>query len=272
MNPFIETIGVFAIALLGIFLGRAFSRRQNSSWILGYIIALILIAVLVAGRFLNAMVFLQPFSWILAGRIRFIVLALAVTVGLTTPLSRLPHKFEKVLVCVLIAVVVTWFSILPFLFPALIKNSLLSAKTLISSEGICFQSRDYTCGPAAAVTALGKLGINATEADIAVRAHTSPVVGTLPLCLAESLEDLYASVGLKCHYQSFDSLSQLKEAGLTLAIVKNSFFSDHCVTILDVSDDSVTFADPVWGRKTISNKEFEKIWRFAAIVLKRDPV
>ena len=272
MNPFIETIGVLAIALLGVFLGRAFSRRQNSSWILGYIIALILIAVLVAGRFLNALVFIKPFYWILTGRVKFVVLALAVTVGLTTPLSRLPYKFEKVLVCVLIAVVVIWFSVLPFLFPALIKNSLLSTKTLISSEGICFQSRDYTCGPAAAVTALGKLGINATEADIAVRAHTSPVVGTLPLCLAESLEDLYASAGLKCYYRSFDSVSQLKEVTPALAVVKNSFLSDHCVTVLSVSDDSVTFADPVWGSKTISNNDFEKIWRFAAIVLKRDPV
>jgi len=271
MNPFIETIAVLAVVFAGVFLGRAFSRLQKPFWALGYIIAFVLIAVMAAARWYDSLVFIKPFYWILAGRVKFVVLALAVTMGLTTPLSRLPYKFEKVLVCVLIAVVVTWFSILPFLFPALIKNSLLSAETLISSEGICFQSRDYTCGPAAAVTALGKLGINATEADIAVRAHTSPVVGTLAVCLAESLEDLYASAGLKCHYQSFDSLSQLKEAGLTLAVVKNSFLSDHCVTILDVSDGFVTFADPVCGRKTISNDEFEKIWRFAAIVLKRDP-
>jgi hypothetical protein len=51
-------------------------------------------------------------------------------------------------------VVVVWFSVLPFLAPALVKGHLANLKTMVDSNGICFQTTDYTCGPAAAVTRL----------------------------------------------------------------------------------------------------------------------
>ena len=270
MTPWLETIGVITIVFCGVLLGRLFSQLKGRRWLLGYFLALVLIAILVAARFVYSLNFLIPFSWILAGRIRFVVLAFAVTMGMTVLFSRIPHKFEKVLVCVLIAVVVSWFSILPFLYPVFIKANLLSAKTIISSDGICFQTRDYTCGPAAAVTALSRLGLRADEGQIAVRSHTNPVTGTLPRCLARSLEHLYGSAGLGCQYRWFTSTDQLKDAGLTLAVIKSTYFSDHCVAILEVTDDSVTFADPIEGRKKMSLDQFEKIWRFSGIVLEKN--
>ena len=269
MAPWLETAGVFAIAFSGILLGRVFSRMRWHFWLTGYFFCLALIAILVAGRFVQWFVFTMPFSWILAGEVRFVVLAFAVTMGLTIPLSRLPHKFEKVLVSVLIAVVVSWFSFLPFLFPAFIKTGLLSGRTIISSDGICFQTRDYTCGPAAAVTALTKLGFEANEGRIAVASRTNPVTGTLPSSLARSLEDLYGMDGLRCEYRRFESVEQLKDAGLTLVVVKNTLFSDHCVAVLEVTDSVVTLADPVEGTRKLSHTQFEEIWRFSGIVLKK---
>ena len=62
----------------------------------------------------------------------------------------------------------------------------------------------------------------------------------------------------------------LKGAGITLAVVRDTFLSDHCVTVLKVSDRTVTLADPVLGKRLISHEQFEKVWRFSGVVLKRD--
>jgi hypothetical protein len=246
LNPWLETAGVVLVAFLGVFLGRVFSGLRKSYWLLGYFLPFSLVLIMVLTRYNNELHFVRPFSWIVAGRIKFIILSLAVTMGLTVPLSRLPRKFEKVLVCILMVGVVFWYSVLPFLVPALIKDNLSNIKTRLGYNGVCFQSTDYTCGPAAAVTALGKLGFSAEEGEIAVLS------------------------GLRCKYRHFDSIEQLKNAGLTLAMVSDSFLLDHCLAVLEVSDNTVTVADPVAGMMSIPYEQFRKIWRFSGIVLERD--
>ena len=270
MNPWLETIGVVLVALLGVFLGRFFSRFRKVYWIVGYFLSLLLIVFLIITRCFNSLAFVPPFVWITAGRVKFVIFSLAVTMGLTTPLSRLPYKFEKVAVCILMVMVVVWFSVLPFLAPALIEGRLANLTTRVDSNGICYQSTGYTCAPAAAVTALRKLGLPAYEGEIAILSHTSPVAGTLPGCLRAALQNHYGAEGLRCQYRRFDSVAQLKDAGITLAVVKDEFLSDHCVAVLEVSDKMITVADPVVGKRSLSHKQFEKIWRFSGIVLKRD--
>ncbi len=270
MNPWLETIAVILLALMGVYLGRLFSTLRRPYWPLGYFLPLALIVMLIVSRANNTLGFLPPFCWIAAGRIKCVILSLAVPMGLLTPLSRLPRKCEKVAICGLMAVVVIWFSILPFLVPALIKNHLSNLITRVDFDGVCFQSTDYTCGPAAAVTALKKLGLPAHEGEIAILSHTSPVTGTFPRCLSTALQNLYGADGLQCQYRRFDSLGQLKAAGLTLATVRDSLLSDHCVVVLDVLNQMVVVADPVVGRRLIPHKRFEEIWRFSGIVLKRD--
>jgi len=270
MNPWLETIAVSIVAVLGIFLGRAFSSLKRPFWLWGYFLALLLIAILVATRFANSLCFIPPFCWLTAGRIRFVILSLAVTIGLTTPLSRLPRRFEKVAVCILMVLVVVWFSVLPFLAPALIKDHLANLKTVVDSDGICFQTKNYTCAPAAAVTALRKLGFAADEGQIAILSHTSPIAGTLPFCLSTALQNRYGPDGLICRYRRFDSIAQLKNAGLTLAVVSDTFLSDHCVAVLEVSDKTICIADPIAGKELMTHKQFERIWRFSGITLKRD--
>jgi len=270
VNPWLETIAVSIVALLGVSLGRLFSRFRGPCWAFGYLLPFLLIAMMVIVRCANSLAFVLPFSWITAGRVKCVILSLAVPMGLTTLLSRLPRKREKIATCGFMAVFVIWSSILPFLVPALIKDHLLNLRTRVDFNGVCFQTTDYTCGPAAAVTALGKLGLPAHEGEIAVLSHTSPVTGTFPHCLSTALQNRYASDGLKCQYRRFDSLGQLKAAGLTLAIIRDRLLSDHCVAVLGVSDWTVSIADPVVGRRLMSRKQFEKIWRFSGIVLKRD--
>ena len=270
MNCWLETIGVILVTLSGIFLGRVFSGLRKPYWMLGYLASFLLVAMLVTARFFDGLSFVAPLSWIAAGRARFVVLSLAATMGLTTPLPRLANRYQKLAVCVLMTVIVVWFSISPFLAPALLKNRLLNLDTRIASNGICFQTTDYTCGPAAAVTALTKLGLPAQEGEIAVLSHCSPVTGTLPACLAKALQNRYGSEGLQCHYRRFDSLDELKNADAALAVVSDAFLTYHCVAVLEVSDRNVIIADPVIGRQSMSHKQFEKIWRYCGIVLKRD--
>jgi Peptidase C39 family len=269
MNPWAETIGVILVAFLGILLGRLFSRFRTPYWILGYLLPAGLIAMLALVRFDNALAFVRPFVWIAAGRAKFVTLSLAVSMGLTVPLSRLPRKWEQFSVCVIMAGFVTWFSVLPFLVPALIKGQLEHLRTRFDSKGVCRQTTDYTCGPAAAVTALEKLGLPATEGELAVLSYSSPVTGTLPSCLSAALQKKYGPEGLRCRYRHFDSIEQLRNAGLTLAVVKEAFMLDHCIAVLGVSDDAVAVADPVTGTRRIPYRQFEKMWRYCGIVLHR---
>lgn len=269
MNPWLETIFAAIIALSGLNLGKAFANLRRPWWFAGYLIPLAVIAIVAITGFNETVGFLPPFCWFATGRIKFVILSLAATMGLATLLPHLHSKFQKFSVRLLIGFVVVWFSVLPFLTSALIKNDLLNLKPLVDSQGLCFQTKDYTCGPAAAVTALGKLGLHATEGQIALLAHSNPITGTLPACLYSALKDRYSGIGLKCDYSHFNSIAELKDAGLILAPVRDSFLSNHCVTILNVSDRTVTFADPVLGKKSMTHAQFEKIWRFSGITLSR---
>ena len=272
MSPWVGTVSVIVVALLGIWLGRLCSRFRKSYWLLGCFLPFALLVMLILTRYNNSLHFVKPFSWLAVGRARFIVLSLAVSMGLTVPLSRLPYRFEKLIVCLLMAGFVVWFSVLPLLGPALVKDHLVNLSTRFDVNGICRQTTDYTCGPAAAVTALGRLGLAAQEGELAVLSYSSPMTGTLPTCLSEAIENRYSADGLTCRYRHFDSIDQLRDAGVTLAMVKEAFLMDHCLTILDVSDNSVTVADPVTGTRLMPHRQFEKIWRFSGIVLERDSV
>ncbi len=271
MSAWTETVFVLSIAFFGIFLGRLFSRLRNPYWMYGYFLSFVFMMILIGSRFSSFFIFGKPFCWIIAGRARYILFGLAVTVGLMSPLSRLPKRGQKILTCVLMGIFVIWFSVLPFLVPALIEKNLLNLPTRLDSDGVCLQSTDFTCGPAAAVTALGKMGFQASEGQLAVLSHTSPIAGTLPRCLFDALRSRYGTQGLQCQYRHFDSVEQLKSADVTLVVVKDSFLSDHCVAVLEVSGEKVYFADPAFGKVSMERADFERVWRFSGITLNRLP-
>jgi hypothetical protein len=115
------------------------------------------------------------------------------------------------------------------------------------------------------------LGLPAQEGEIAILSHTSPVTGTLPWCLYRAIQDRYGAQGLNCQFRRFDSVSQLREADVTLAVVRDAFLLDHCVAVLEVDDETVTIGDPVLGRVRMSHKNFKDVWRFYGIALKHNP-
>jgi hypothetical protein len=271
MAGWIELAGVIYAAVIGAEAGRSFSRLKNRFWCLGYILpfALILLLLYITITGLNAS---NPvFAWISSGRLRFVVIALCVSMGAMTLICRLHNKIEKCVVFLIMAGVIGWGAVLPFAYPLVIKNDLAKLPTITDSDNICFQSTPYTCGPAAAVTALRQIGFNAHEGELAILSHTSPLVGTMPWELYKAIEDRYAASGVDCRFRHFDSINEMREADVSLVVLKDAFLLDHCVAVLKVTDKNVIIGDPMLGKIQMSHKSFQSVWRSYGITLKYHP-
>jgi hypothetical protein len=269
MNLWFETIAAILFASTGMLLGYWFSRLPKPYWTLGYFIPLALVLIYGVAVHYPPLSFTPPISWMMMGRKKFAILGFVAAMVLITPLSRLPVKRDRGVVFVLMIVIVFFFTVWPFLAPAFNRNQLAHLQTRIGADGVCLQSTDYTCGPASAITALRKLGLSAEEGNLAILSGTSSMTGTPPDMLAEVLQNNYGRDGLLVEYRIFKDISELKKAGLTLAVIKFGFMTDHYVTVLEVTDSEVVVGDPLNGLDRMSYADFRKIWRFSGIVLKR---
>jgi hypothetical protein len=269
MNLWFEATGAASFAFAGVLLGYFFSRLPKPYWTFGYFIPLMLVLIYGVAIHFPAISFTPPISWMMMGRKKFAILGFIAAMVLTTPLSRLPLKRDRVVISALMAVIIFFMSVWPFLAPAFNRKQLAELQTQIDGNGICRQRTDYTCGPASAVTALRKLGLPAEEGQLAILSCTSSMTGTPPDILAEVLQNQYGKDGLIAHYRTFKNISELKQAGLTLAVVKFGFMVDHYVAVLDVTDSEVIVGDPLDGLDKMSYEEFQQKWRFVGIVLKR---
>lgn len=269
MNLWLEATGAASLAFAGVLAGYFFSRLPKPYWAFGYFIPLALVVIYGIAIHFPVISFTPPISWMMMGRKKFAVLGFIAAMVLTTPLSRLPLKRDRVVISVLMTVVIFFISVWPFLAPAFNRNQLAHLHTHIDSDGICIQTTGYTCGPAAAVTALHKLGLPGDEGRLAIVSCTSSMTGTPPDILAEVLRKQYGKDGLLVQYRAFKNISELKQAGLTLAVVKFSFMVDHYVTVLAVTNSEVIVGDPISGLRKMSYEDFRQQWRFVGIVLKR---
>ena len=270
MNLWLEILFAVLSGAAGFGLGRWGSRLPKGWWLLGYFLPLALILFYGVGIHYPSLLPSMPaVSWLLMGRKKFLILGFVAAMVLATPLSRLPQRRDRSVIVLLIVAAVFGSSIWPFLAPMFNRKELAQLHTRINGEGICLQNTSYTCGPAAAVTVLRKLGLPAEEGEIAVLSQTSSATGTPPDLLAEALRQKYGKDGLMVEYRFFKDFEELKQAGLTLAVVKFSFMVDHYVAVLKVNDIAVTVGDPLNGIQIISREEFLNQWRFCGIVLQR---
>jgi predicted double-glycine peptidase len=269
MSPWVETLGVITLAALGFAVGRICSRLPRPWWTIGYFLPLLLIVLIGLAHRFRTLEFVVPFTWLMAGRMEFILGAFVCTLVLTTPLSRLPKQRDRMAIGILMTAMVGLAFVPPFMAPALNRHTLAALPNQIDADGVCRQSTDYTCGPAAAVTALRLLDLDGTEGDLAILARTSNAMGTPPDLLARALRQRYAADGLEVEYRPFQSVADLDQPGYTLALVKFSFLMDHYVVVVEVSEDTVTVADPLTGLATLSHEDFARIWRRVGIVLSR---
>jgi hypothetical protein len=278
MSAWIETIGVLFLALAGCYAGLFFSRLKKPWWALGYVLPMLVIGAVALTRYHEALAFVSPLSWLVKGRARFATMAFAGTLVLRTPLSRLRRRREKMWLTALIVVIVG-YCIAPFAASIWIEDDLRRLETRLTPDGVCLQGNGYTCGPAAAVTALRRLGFPAEEGDLAILAHTTPTGGTPVSSLAMAIEERFGAQGISVRYSRFENIGELaplvngRPAGdsrsAVIAAIKFSFLIDHYVALLEVTDEAVAFGDPLVGKRSLAWKYFEDIWRSSGLVLSR---
>jgi predicted double-glycine peptidase len=269
MGPWLETVGVLILAFLGFLLGLRASRLRKPYWGIGYAVPLLFLIALGLVRNIGRLRFVGAVSWVAAGRNEFVILSAAVPMLFGTLIPRLKKKRLKVLVVILMAAAAGHFVILAFLVPGLVRGRLAELDTVINADDVCLQTTKYTCGPASAVSALRRLGIEAEEGELAILAHSTPVHGTADDLLCRAIEKQYGPQGVRCRYRYFDSIDQLRGTCPTIAVIRYAILVDHYVTVTEVEDDFVVTADPLGGIQKLTHEEFADKWRFVGIVVER---
>ena len=178
----------------------------------------------------------------------------------------------------LIIISTIWFVSIPLLFcithfgPSIWWHyKLKNLETSFSKDGICKQTTGFTCGPAAAVTVLRDLGIDAKENDLAIYSKCNPKGGTTHKNLVKAIKKLYGKNGIECSYLTFDSIEQLKDSCPLIACINLSSAVSHYTVILEVTENKVIIGDPIGGKKQWSHENFQKRCWPTAIIVKHIP-
>jgi hypothetical protein len=270
MNANWEFLGIIALAGAGAAAGWACSRLRCRLWIAGYLLPLASLVLIGIGWRHAWLEMRPPFSWLMAGWRECWVAAVALPMMLACVAPRLRHKADRRAVMLIIPVAVLKFAVWPLASSSLALPELAGLPTRLDADGVCLQSTDYTCGPAAAVTALRRLGFSADEGELAISCRTSGANGTEPDVLCEVLRERYGAAGLRCELQSFDSAQQLRGATPCLVVVKFNNWFDHYVTVLEAGDTSAVIADPLAGKTLTTLDELSRQWRRVGLVLSRE--
>ncbi|MBP8606261.1 MAG: hypothetical protein KBI46_10550 [Phycisphaerae bacterium] len=268
MILWLETGGILLIAAAGIVLGwRAAGSMRARLFAMAAAFAVVGLILLSRWSSLwDTFPFLIPIA---ASRLRFTLLAFAVSLGLTAPLGQLQSYASRFATCTVMSVFIVILVSLPFLGPAIIQHDLSALPTRIDADGVCRQTQPFTCGPAAAVTALSRLGIKAAEGQLALQSRTSPIIGTSLWNLCRTINANYQQQGIRCSFLHLDSLEQIPPDSILLAVVRDAPAADHCVAVLAVREHTITVADPVAGLIHIPRDSFNRLWRNCGILLQR---
>src|SRR5262245_53493314 len=100
MNLWLTAAVALLFALTGAALGWWFSRQRSPYWMLGFLVPMLLIVAYVIAFRVPAILFAWPLSWMM-GIKKFATLGFVATLVLTTLLSRLPKRRDRVMVAAL---------------------------------------------------------------------------------------------------------------------------------------------------------------------------
>ena len=269
MSPWTETAGTAALIASGFLFGLRISRLRDYWWLSSYLAPLVLIALIAVPRRILSMGFVEPFSWVAEQRSQFAILGFSLASMAGTIFTRIPRPRERVLFNVFIALVALHFCLLPYLEPAFHRAHFATLRTVVDARGVCHQSENWTCGPAAAVTLLRRMGLPAEEGELAILSRTSRSAGTPSRVLQQALLTRYGSLGLTCEYRLFGSIAELAAAGQVLAVIEYGILVDHWVPVMEITPTQVAVGDPLKGYRSYSHAEFDAIWRRTGLVVRR---
>ena len=253
LHLIITLLFVMAAFLFGIFV----SSKKRAKWLSWYCFSLAALIVVNLPNFIVELSYVEPFNTLHYGYIRYAFIGFGIA-GVFSPLLRhIPEKRTRILMVIMVWLFQVRYVLVPVGSPIVYRNEVAGLETKFQGQ-ICMQTTGYTCGPASAVTALRAIGVNASEADIGVAADTTPMLGTNERLLAEAIEELYV---VDCECRHFESIDAMAGKCPVLAVIKYSFWFDHFVAVLDVTDDYVFLGDPLNGRWKMKREEFESKWR-----------
>ena len=269
LNPWVETIVATGLIAGCGAVGWRCSRLPKGWWLLGYVPPLFgAVAVAIAVRrpdwALNPLL-----SWIFVGRLKVFLMGSVVAMLFSSLIPRLPQRRDRIALSVLAVLASLYVGVWPSLAVIANRQQLAAIQTKIDPDGVCRQSTDYTCGPAAAVTGLRILGLKSEEGELAILARTSTATGTPPDVLAKTLADKFGSRGLTSEFRRFHDVRDLRGAEPVLVLVKFAPLLDHWICVEDVTESEVVVADPLSGLARYSYAELESRWRHVGIALAR---
>ncbi len=270
MSALLESCVAVALAGVGAVAGLALSRLRRPWWALAYALPLSVVIAVRLTTLVPSVARMPLLAALSGGSAKYWAMSFAVPMMFTSLLRRLDSSRKRALVAALACAAVVLHGVGPLVGPVLCRERLEALETRTDGAGVCLQQTQYTCGPAAAVTALRRLGLDADEGTLAVAARTSPTNGTQPGDLSRALAKLYSDDGLRCEYESFAAARDLRGRCPVLIMVKLMPFIDHWVAVLEVSDSEVVFGDPTRGLIRMPHDRFEATWRARGLTLRRE--
>lgn len=128
----------------------------------------------------------------------------------------------------------------------------------VRADGICWQTSGWSCGPAAAAMYLDRLGVPATEAEMAELCVTRRD-GTTDAGLARGLRRKLPGRDVRVRAPRLEDLRAPALVSIRLGLV------GHCLLLERIDEDGVLLADPGHGRWRTSKADFEARWQGSSI-------
>ena len=257
--PWIQWIAFPLLAIAGIRLGTWASHRRG--WWIPVTAAFVLIGLVILGVRTEHLRFFPPFSWLVNLRINPPLMTACISTLLTILLLKLPQRRTRYFVGTAMAVMLGVYGLFPVIMPLAARGTLLSTPTLIDRLGVCRQRHGFTCGPAAAVTCLARLGITADEGPLAVASHCGPGVGADGWALANAMNA--AAPGHQFNYRYAANPEDLQLPAV--ADMNMQSVGGHYIAILGIEGDNIVVGDPLTGFDKMPRNEFMPQWKHGVI-------
>ncbi len=256
---YLQLVAFPFLAAAGIAVGVRAAKSRG--WWAIVAAAFLVIGVVILGERTQRFHFVPPMSWFVSLNWNPMLMTGVISTLLTLLLLRLPQRRTRYFLGATMAAMLIFYGVLPAAMPLAARASLLSKKTVIDASGVCRQQHDFSCGPAAAVTCLGALGVQADEGSMAVAARCGPGVGTDGWALAAAMQD--AAPARHFVYQYAATLDEVHTPAV--ADMNMQGIGGHFITILSVEREGVLVGDPLGGRDVIPRGEFLAEWEHGVV-------
>lgn len=129
----------------------------------------------------------------------------------------------------------------------------------VRADGLCLQTSGYSCAPAAAAMYLDRLGVPATEEEMASLCVTRRD-GTTDAGIARGLRRKLPGRDVRVEALRYEDL---RAPALVSILLPGRI--GHAVLVERIDSESVTLADPGHGRWRTSRADFEARWQGSSI-------